>query len=50
MYSDKSLIMIKDKVSHLSCVIYEGNCSCGSYYIGRTVRNSGTGFSKHEKF
>lgn len=26
MYSDKSLIMIKDKVSHLSCVIYEGNC------------------------
>ena len=24
----------KDKVQHLSCVIYKDNCSCGADYIG----------------
>ena len=41
----KSLFRIKDKINHLSCVIYEGNCNCGTDYIGKRIRNSGTRFS-----
>ena len=29
----------KDKVQHLSCVIYKGVCSYGADYIGETIRN-----------
>ena len=30
----KSLFKIKDNLKHLSCVIYQGICSCGNNYIG----------------
>ena len=33
----KSLFSNKDKVSHYSCVIYRGMCSCGADYRGETV-------------
>ena len=36
----KSLFNYKDKVSHYSCIIYRGICSCGADYIGETVRNA----------
>ena len=36
----KSLFNNKDKVSHYSCVIYRGICSCGVDYIRETVRNA----------
>ena len=29
----KSLFNYKDKVSHYSCIIYRGICSCGADYI-----------------
>ena len=33
----ESLFNNKDKVQHLSCVIYKGVCSCGADYIGETT-------------
>ena len=30
----RSLFCIKGKVKHYSCVVYEGNCSCGENYVG----------------
>ena len=36
----KALFPLKDKVTHRSCVIYEGKCSCKLSYIGETTRNS----------
>ena len=30
---------MKDKNGYKSCVIYIGECSCGSHYIGETKRN-----------
>ena len=44
----KSLFPLKDWVKHLSCVIYEGKCSCGRRYIGETIRNSDIGWNEHE--
>ena len=44
----KTLFPLKDKVKHLSCVIYEGICSCGKKYIGETKRNSVTRWNEHE--
>ena len=35
----QSLFNNKDKVQHLSCVIYKGVCSCGTDYIGEAIRN-----------
>ena len=35
----QSLFPLKDKVQHLSCVIYKGICSCGETYVGETIRN-----------
>ena len=35
----RSLFPLKDKNDYKSCVIYEGDCSCGSSYIGETKRN-----------
>ena len=35
----QSLFNNKDKVQHLSCVIYKGVCSRGADYIGETIRN-----------
>ena len=45
----KSLFKIKDKVKHLSCVIYKEICSCGNNYVGETMRNATTRIDKHEK-
>ena len=36
----KPLFSNKDKLSHYSCVIHRGICSCGTDYIGETVRNA----------
>ena len=33
------LFPLKDKVHHLSSVIYKGICSCGETYVGETIRN-----------
>ena len=32
----RSLFPLKDKNDYKSCVIYKGDCSCGSRYIGET--------------
>ena len=45
----KSLFNIKDNVKHLSCVIYQGICSCAHNYIGETIRNAVTRIDEHEK-
>lgn len=45
----KSNLYLESKINHLNCVIDEGNCSCNSDYVGKTIRNSKTRFSKHEK-
>ena len=36
----KSLFNNKDKITHCSCVIYRGICSCGADYIRETVGNT----------
>ena len=38
----KSLFKIRDNVKHLSCVFYQGICSCGNNYINETIRNAVT--------
>ena len=38
----KSLFKINDNVKHLSCVIYQGICSCGNNCTGETIRNAVT--------
>ena len=44
----KSLFNDKDRVSHYSCVIYRGICSCGADYIGETRRNAQLRWNEHE--
>ena len=44
----KSLFNYKDKVSHYSCIIYRGICSCGTDYIGETVSNARLRWNEHE--
>ena len=34
----RSLFPLKDKNLHPNCVVYEGECSCGSKYIGETSK------------
>ena len=41
------LFPIKDKVCHISCVIYQRICSCGATYIGETVRKASIRWSEH---
>ena len=43
----KTLFRLKSKNPHPSCKIYEGTCSCGSAYIGETIRNVAVRWSKH---
>ena len=43
-----SLFPLKDKVSHYSCVIYQGDCSCDQNYIGETVCNAEIRWNEHE--
>ena len=45
----KSLFKIKDNVKHLSCVVYQGICSCGNNYIGETIRNAVTRIDEHQQ-
>ena len=43
LWSTKNIISsfpLKDRVKHLSYVIYEGKRSCGRRYVGETIRNS----------
>ena len=44
----KYLFNNKDKVSHYSCMIYRGICSCWADYIGVTVRNAQLRWNEHE--
>ena len=44
----QSIFNNKDRVQHLSCVIYEGVCSCGADYIGETIRNVKIRWNGHE--
>ena len=43
----RSLFPLKDRVDHISCVVYEGTCSCGEVYIGETVRISDIRWKEH---
>ena len=44
----RSLFQLKDKVTHKSCVIYEGICSCGDKYVGETKRIAKVRFDEHD--
>ena len=43
----KSLFPIKDKICHISNVVYEGTCDCTEIYIGETSRNAEIRWSEH---
>ena len=43
----RSLFPLKDRVEHLSCVVYEGLCSCGKKYVGETERIADERWSEH---
>ena len=43
----RSLFPLKDRVEHRSCVIYEGECSCGDKYIGETNRIAQIRWNEH---
>ena len=43
----RSLFPLKDKNDYKSCVIYKGDCSCGSRYIGENKRNAGVRWNEH---
>ena len=38
---------LKDKYDNKSCVIYKGDCSCGSRYTGETKRNAEVRRNEH---
>ena len=51
LWSTKNIISsfpLKDRVKHLSYVIYEGKCSCGRRYIGETIRNNDICWNEYE--
>ena len=41
------VIILKDKSDYKSCVIYKGDGSCGSCYIGETKHNAEVRWNKH---
>ena len=43
----RCLFPLKDKNDYKSCVIYKGDCSCGSPYIGETKRNAEVRWNEH---
>ena len=43
-----SLFPLKYKSDYKSCVIYKGDCSCGSNYIFETKRNSEVRWNEHD--
>ena len=45
----KSLFPLKEKAVHQSYVIYEGECSCKSNYIGEIKRNSEVRWKEHQR-
>ena len=44
----KSLFSFKNRVRHLSCVIYEDKCSFGRRYIDETIRNRNICWNENE--
>ena len=42
----RSLFPLKDKNDYKSCVIYKGDCSCGSCYIGEAKRSAEAGWNE----
>ena len=45
---EKSLFPLKDKVDHISCVIYREDHCCDQNYIGETVRDGKIRLNEHE--
>ena len=43
----RSLFPLKDRVEHVSCVVYEGVCTCGESYIGETKRIASIRWKEH---
>ena len=43
----RSLFPLKDRVQHVSCVIYEGKCTCDEEYIGETIRITDIRWKEH---
>ena len=43
-----SLFPLKDRVKHMSYVLYEGKRSCVRRYIGQTIRNNNIRWNEHE--
>ena len=43
----RSLFNLKDKVSHISSVAYDGKCTCGENHIGETGRNVSVRWDEH---
>ena len=43
----RSLSPFKDKNDCKSCVVYKGDCSCGSRYIGETKHNAEVRWNEH---
>ena len=43
----RSLFSLKDKNDYKSCVIYKGDCSCGSHYIGEAKCNAEVRWNEH---
>ena len=43
----RSLFPLKDKNHYKSCVIYKGDCSCGSRFIGETRGNAEVRWNEH---
>ena len=41
------ILSLKDKVQHLSCVIYKGICSCGETYVSETIRSCKIRWDEH---
>ena len=41
------VIILKDKNDYKSCVIYKGDCSCGSRYIGEAKHNAEVRWNEH---
>ena len=44
----RSLFPLKDRVEHVSCVVYEGTCSCDEVYVGETDRLVSIRWKEHD--
>lgn len=43
----RSIFALKDQNKHKSNAVYQGKCSCGEVYIGKTMRNLGIRIAEH---